>query len=183
MVRGPPSFSWRVDCAYNQRIAMLKPNRREALVTIAAGAAAQACAGPEKPSGPLSAAEIDRLGALVDTILPSTDTPGARQAGVPALIAEDCAADAEKLAAVRGLLGVFEEAGFFEADEDGRAVAMTAMMDSEGAKREAFEALKSLTVDYYYATEIGLVDELGYQGATYLADFPGCTHDHLSEEA
>lgn len=162
---------------------MPQPNRREALVTIAAGAAVQACAGPETPSGPLSAAEIDRLGALVDTILPATDTPGAREAGVPALIAEDCAEDADQLAEVRGLLGVFDEAGFFEAAEDGRAAAMTAMMNAEGAKREAFEAIKSLTVDYYYATEVGLVDELGYQGATYLADFPGCTHDHLTEEA
>lgn len=183
MVREPPSFSWRVDCAYNQRIAMLKPNRREALVTIAAGAAVQACAGPETPSGPLSAAEIDRLGALADTILPATDTPGAREAGVPQLIAEDCVADADKLAEIRGLLGVFEEAGFFEAAEDGRVAGMTAMMNAEGDKQAAFEQLKSLTVDYYYTTEIGLVDELGYQGATYLADFPGCTHDHLSEEA
>ncbi len=135
------------------------------------------------PSGPLSAAEIDRLGVLVDTILPSTDTPGAREAGVPALIAEDCAADADKLAEVRGLLGAFDQAGFFDAAEDGRIAAMTAMMNAEGEKQAAFEQLKSLTVDYYYATEVGLVDELGYQGATYLADFPGCTHDHLTEEA
>ena len=35
---------------------------------------------------------------------------------------------------------------------------------------------KDLTIDHYYATEVGLVKELGYQGNTYLAEFPGCEH-------
>ena len=31
-----------------------------------------------------------------------------------------------------------------------------------------------MTIDGYYTTETGLVQELGYKGNTYLSAFPGC---------
>lgn len=161
---------------------MPKPNRREVLITIAAGAAVQACAGPETVvGGPLSGADVEQLAVLVDTIIPATDTPGAAEAGVAAMIGEDSGGNEELLARVRKLLTVFGEKGFFDLDSAGQIETMTAMMTAGSDEQAAFEDLKSLAIDYYYSTEIGLADELGYQGATYLADFPGCTHDHLTE--
>jgi hypothetical protein len=38
--------------------------------------------------------------------------------------------------------------------------------------------MKDLTVDGYYTSYSGLVEELGYRGNQMLASFPGCTHDH-----
>lgn len=38
-----------------------------------------------------------------------------------------------------------------------------------------FKALKDATIDGFYTSKIGL-DELGYQGNTVLDEFPGCTH-------
>lgn len=38
-----------------------------------------------------------------------------------------------------------------------------------------FRLLKNLTADGYYTSRIGLVDELGYQGNSALAEFPSCT--------
>jgi len=35
-----------------------------------------------------------------------------------------------------------------------------------------FKAIKSLTADGYYTSRIGLLQELGYNGDTYLAAFP-----------
>jgi hypothetical protein len=35
---------------------------------------------------------------------------------------------------------------------------------------------KEMTVEGFYTSKIGLVDVLGYQGRTYLTEFPGCTH-------
>lgn len=161
---------------------MPKPNRREALITIAAGAAVQACAGPENAAdGPLSAADLEQLGVLVDTIIPATDTPGAGEAGVATMIGEDASGDEKLLAQTRQLLTVFGRKGFFDLDGAGQIEAMTAMMTAGGDEQAAFEDLKSLAIDYYYSTETGLADELGYQGATYLAEFPGCTHDHFTE--
>jgi hypothetical protein len=34
-----------------------------------------------------------------------------------------------------------------------------------------------MTVEAYYSTEIGLAQELGYQGNSYLREFPGCQHE------
>ena len=53
------------------------------LVTIAAMAAPAPAAGQATF---LNAAELEWLTALVDTIIPRTDTPGASDAGVPAYI-------------------------------------------------------------------------------------------------
>lgn len=38
-----------------------------------------------------------------------------------------------------------------------------------------FVALKRMTVNGYYTSEIGIHQELEYQGNTYLLQFPGCT--------
>ncbi len=161
---------------------MQKQNRRQALVTITVGAAAGACAGPETaPTGPLSAVEVDRLAELADTIIPPTESPGAREAGVGRMIAEDAAWNGELLARARNLLDAFAQEDFFSQDEDGRIAVMAAMMNGADDQKAVFEILKSLAADYYYRTEIGLAQELGYQGGTYLAEFPGCTHDHLTE--
>ena len=38
-----------------------------------------------------------------------------------------------------------------------------------------FAALKRMTVNGYYTSEIGIHQEMQYQGNTYLVQFPGCT--------
>jgi len=39
-----------------------------------------------------------------------------------------------------------------------------------------FALLKQMTVNGYYTSSIGIHQDLEYQGNTYLAAFPGCTH-------
>lgn len=38
--------------------------------------------------------------------------------------------------------------------------------------------MKDMTIDGYYGSYTGLVEELGYRGNQMLASFPGCTHEH-----
>lgn len=54
------------------------------------------------------------------------------------------------------------------------AVAVAAAADDRLPAR-FFRLVKNLTADGYYTSRIGLVDELGYRGNTYLGRFPGCT--------
>lgn len=46
-----------------------------------------------------------------------------------------------------------------------------------------FVRLKSMTVDGYYTTEIGLLTDLGYKGNQYLTKFEGCTHPEHQRSA
>lgn len=39
-----------------------------------------------------------------------------------------------------------------------------------------FLTLKQMTVDGYYSSEVGIHQDLEYQGNTYVAEFPGRTH-------
>jgi Gluconate 2-dehydrogenase subunit 3 len=44
-----------------------------------------------------------------------------------------------------------------------------------------FRLIKDLTIDGYYSSRSGLVEELGWHGNTFLSEFKGCTHpEHQS---
>ena len=163
---------------------MLKTTRREALVTIAGGISARSLhsQGAYEPRT-FSQEEYESMGTRVDMILPPSDTPGAREVGVHAMLDEDLANDASALGILRGGLASLRNEGFGDMDPAQRVQALTRYSESDGERKEFFETLKGLTIDAYYSTEVGLVDELGYQGNTYLTEFPGCTHEHHLEEA
>ncbi len=162
---------------------MPRTTRRQAIVSIAAGLSAGSLPGQQayRPVT-FSQDEFDLLGIVVDLILPESGTPGARQVGVHAMLDEDLAKNSDGLSTLRKGLAGLREAGFQDLTHAQRVSVLTAYSDAEGPEKEFFEAIKGLTVDAYYSTEVGLVQELGYQGNTYLEEFPGCTHDHQLED-
>ncbi|HEY1495115.1 MAG TPA: gluconate 2-dehydrogenase subunit 3 family protein [Candidatus Solibacter sp.] len=144
----------------------MNPTRRDVLVTIAALAAPAAEAQPSF----LTAEELATLAALVDTIIPRTDTPGAADAGVPAYIDRHLAADpplAERYRAGLKALG----AGWAALSATQRTELLQSRQDDP-----FFHLVKSMTVDGYYTSREGLAGELGWHGNTYLTEFKGCTH-------
>jgi len=176
-----------------------RPTRREALRTLAASAAASSGLVMIQPAGLFAQAashkprnftqeEFELLETLVEMIIPESETPGAAAAGVHRIIdldltlaLEDGGEEATKqLAALKSGLGELSAEGFAAKDEQERVAVLTAYSKASGARGEFFETLKGLTVDAYYSTEIGLIQELGYKGNTYLPEFPGCQHkEHL----
>ncbi len=162
--------------------------RREALVQITAGAGAAAALASLSPTAwaqtayqpkALSESQFKLLSTLVDMIIPSTDTPGAAAVGVDRMIDEDLAGEikAKLKEELLGGLRRLEESGFEDLAEADRVTLLQQYSEASGEKADFFQALKGLTVDHYYSTKVGLIDELGYQGNTYLAEFPGCTHE------
>ncbi len=159
---------------------MPRSTRRQALAGLAAGAASLR-AQEHNPSS-LSGPRYQALLAAVDAIIPETDTPGAAGAGVAAMIDED-ASSASWRTDLDDALDSLIAAGFNDSKDVGRRAILADHMNAADERRVRFKLLKDLTVDYYYSTEAGLVEELGYKGNTFLADFPGCTHpEHLTEK-
>lgn len=160
-----------------------QPTRRAVLVQIAAGTAASgALTAPlleaqTYPPQNLTASHFELLTALVDMIIPPSDTPGAAEAGADRLIDEALAGSQERRASLVAGLDMLEKAGFRDLDEAARVRLLTEYSEADGAQGEFFRTLKDMTVDAYYSTEIGLSQELGYQGNSYLREFPGCQHE------
>ncbi|HVT93186.1 MAG TPA: gluconate 2-dehydrogenase subunit 3 family protein [Bryobacteraceae bacterium] len=147
------------------------PSRRDALRVLAASAAA-----PVLPWGQTAAPksftkdEMPVLAVLCDMIIPRTDTPGAADAGVHILIDEDVAASGDAKILKDGI-ATLGGTKFLQLSADEQHAAFERVTDSE-----FFGVLKRRTIDAYYHTQEGLVQELGYHGNVALPSFPGCTH-------
>lgn len=135
-----------------------------------------------------SSDEYRDLSALVDAVIPATDTPGALAAGADEyadlmtwLDEDNHTRSRKQVAAFRRLCASryrrpFAELGSSEATE---FLGRLAAGDRSGEEREAgafFAQARALAVRAYYASPPGLLGELGYQGNDYLPEFEGCTH-------
>lgn len=157
--------------------------RREALKRVGALAAAPVLMGyhplvPIQEGGAaweprfFEAREAELVAELCERIIPETDTPGARAANVhqyiDLVVSEDTP---ENQSAFRRGLATFDSA------DEARQIELLHLHEG-GA---FFEELKNLTVDGYYKSEVGMKEELGFEGRTFVTVFDGCTHqEHLS---
>ena len=146
--------------------------------------AEEAQAGTAVGPSYFSQSDYDTISKLADLIIPRTDTPGAVDAGVPHWIDRQVGANAELQEHVKeGLAYLAEQAATMNgstfsalAEEQQAAILRALSIDSDNAKSGFFKTIKDLTVENYYKTEAGLVQELGFKGNTFRSSFPGCTH-------
>ncbi|MBK5294989.1 MAG: gluconate 2-dehydrogenase subunit 3 family protein [Acidobacteriia bacterium] len=136
---------------------------------------------PILPAAPVLDPEQSKLvAALVDLIIPRTDTPGAVDAGVPAYVnrhLENNPAQQPRFGA--GLRAVDEQSHLqFKQPFAGlRPEQQTAILQSMSDRKDPFfKFIKDLTIDGYYSSREGLAQELGWQGQSMLPEFKGCTH-------
>lgn len=138
----------------------------------------------------LTPAQDELVATLAELIIPATDTPGARAARVnrfvDRVLQEAPPADRvrflEGLAWIDGRSKALYKTGFAGAAAGQQAELLTRLSDGKAAAREEprgvefFQAMKSMTIDGYYTSEIGLRQELGDSGQLFLPKFPGCDH-------
>jgi hypothetical protein len=136
-----------------------------------------------------NAQEIATIAAISDLIIPSDeDSPGAVAAGVPAfidLMVSESSADLKKLWN-EGLIKIDKlsrerfSATFGDATPAQQLTLLKTISKNEYNPRSIeerfFVAIKGLTVDGYYTSQVGIHQELHYKGNAYLKDFVGCTH-------
>lgn len=175
----------------------MKNSRRDILIGIAgAGAlsaadskphvhshdedqAAPGAAAPEYAPKVFAAAELKTVGALCETVIPRTKTPGAFDAKVHQIVdtnlftrKAEIPAWRKGLAEVSTLSRKLYKQEYSDLDLGDQAAVMTEL----AARSTFFKTLKDATIDAYYSTKEGLVSELGWDAAKPVLEFKGCTH-------
>lgn len=165
-------------------------NRRDFVRQLSAGMGAalspgvlaailSGCQAEPEPSGFLSIPERNVLGSLAEAIIPTTDTPGAIDAGVPQYIEmmlqhftppEEVGVFRAQLHWVSSWLSGQDARMLGDVNEEKRNAFLGALDDQAfraGTSHEAppgepalFAILKPLTVAGYYTSEIGATQEL-----------------------
>jgi hypothetical protein len=129
------------------------------------------------------------LAQLTELIIPADErSPGAREARVSEfidLMVANSPADVQERW-MHGLTGVEAEASaqfgraFLECSAEQQDQILSAIAVNERAPSSDLERffvqLKSMTVDGYYTTSIGIHQELRYKGNVPQTEFRGCTH-------
>jgi hypothetical protein len=132
----------------------------------------------------LTRKELDTLSHLVETILPTTDTPGARGAGVHTFLDDVASIELDtKQELQRGIeladtkaVGLHGRA-YERLSSDQQDDVMLALSEGAPLERAFFGWLKRRVVDAYYRSEIGQVGELQWIGHEFHTTFPGaCSH-------
>ena len=137
-----------------------------------------------------SVSEFNMLDSLAEIILPSDDhSAGAKAAKVARyidVVAADATANTQArwrsgLEAVSALTEERFERDFVKCDaaQQDQIVAEISR-NEESPRNEAerfFSLLKHATIDGYYTSQVGIDEDLGYQGNTAIDEFPGCAHE------
>ena len=137
--------------------------------------------------------EFKAIESLTELIIPTDDTPGAKEAQVACYIDFVVSAAAEfepslPLEWTQGLKlldslsrekyqGTFHEIS--TADQEALLMAMSLPEREPGTTHAGFKfyrLVKDMTVEGFYTSRVGLIDVLGYKGLAFLSEFPGCTH-------
>ena len=137
--------------------------------------------------------EMETIASISDLIIPTDEhSPGARAAGVSGFIDlmvnespdEIKALWRDGLAAVDRMSELQFSAAFIRAGQKQQTSLLKTISKNERRPKTIeerfFVAIKSLTVDAYYTSAIGIHQDLLYKGNAILKEFVGCTHpEHM----
>jgi gluconate 2-dehydrogenase gamma chain len=126
------------------------------------------------------------LQAFTQILIPTDDTPGAREARCAHFIDFVLQASTEHAPATqtqwRQAMAALRDAGFHAADADGRAALVERMSRPErqkGASHPAYFAyrlIKQQNTFAFYTSRAGIIEALDYRGNTFNVVFPACDH-------
>ena len=149
----------------------------------------------ERPYTPLffEKDEFSTVEALTELIIPTDESPGAKEAQVARYIdfIVSSAAEFEPSLQHRWTEGLQlldrlsrekYQSSFREIsarDKEKLLEEMSLPEHDAGQTHPGYEfyrLVKEITVEGFYTSRLGLIDVLGYKGLSALAEFPGCTH-------
>lgn len=140
-----------------------------------------------------NAQQLETIATISDLIIPTDEhSPGARAAGVSDFIDlmvsessnETKALWRDGLEAVDKMSEQQFSAAFNRTSQEQQISLLKVISRNERRPRRIeerfFVAIKSMTVDGYYTSPIGIHKDLRYKGNAYLKEFVGCTHPEHS---
>jgi hypothetical protein len=133
-----------------------------------------------------SAEEFQWLESFTAILIPSDETPGAREARVVPFIDFVVNAAAEFAPETqehwRAAMQWLRSSNFGVLSSQDQLALITAAAAPEFDHSlthpgfPSYQLIKEMTVRAFYTSRIGLIDVLEYQGIAYLTEFPACTH-------
>jgi hypothetical protein len=121
-----------------------------------------------------SPAEFAALESFTEILIPTDETPGAREARVAQYI--DFAVDAAAEFAPEMQRDWRHAMDWLMTMKVDAALVAQMAASPQHPGFETFKLIKQMTVFAFYTSEPGLIGNLQYQGNAYLTVFPGCTH-------
>jgi hypothetical protein len=131
-------------------------------------------------------ADFTALQSFTEILIPTDDTPGAREAHCAHFIDFVLQAAGEHSPEMqkpwRDAMSALKQAGFHAADEKGRAALVAAMSKPErerGATHPGYTAyllIKQMNTFAFYTSRAGMIEALDYKGNSYNQAFPACNH-------
>jgi hypothetical protein len=129
------------------------------------------------------AADFAALQAFTEILIPTDDTPGAREAHCAAFIDFVLqATPAPQQKQWRDALAALREAGFHAANAERRAALVAEIARPErdrSASHPAYSAyrlIKQQNAFAFFTSRAGMIETLDYRGNSYNQTFPACTH-------
>jgi gluconate 2-dehydrogenase gamma chain len=132
------------------------------------------------------AADFAALQAFTEILIPTDDTPGAREAHcahfIDFVLSASSEAAPENVRQWREAMRALRAAGFHDASGSDRDAIVAAIARPErvrGATHPAYAAyrlIKQHNTFAFYTSRAGLIEALDYKGNTYNPTFPACDH-------
>jgi hypothetical protein len=122
--------------------------------------------------------EIALLDQVMEMIIPADQHSGGAKAARVSFFADrlvSTGSDEGKTEWREGLK-LFKQEAATSSAADALARAAAGEANPQTGLERFFVTLKQMTVNGYYSSEIGIHQDLEYQGNTYVAKFPGCLH-------
>jgi hypothetical protein len=127
--------------------------------------------------------DFEALQAFTESLIPTDDTPGAREAHCAQFIDFVLQASPEATQTQwRNALAALRAAGFHSADAKRRASLVAEMSTPErdhAASHPAYNAyrlIKQQNTFAFYTSRAGMIEALDYRGNSYNTSFPACNH-------
>jgi hypothetical protein len=130
--------------------------------------------------------DFSALQAFTEILIPTDETPGAREAHCAHYIDFVLQAAAEHAPEMQkqwhDAIAALKQAGFHSADAKGRAALVEAMSKPERDRSVthpaffAYRLIKQQNTFAFYTSRAGMIEALDYRGNTANASFPACTH-------